>query len=58
VNGDVKILRAIVNCARCGLDHENVQARPFARPPAKRHTHWATCPVTGEPILIGVKVVR
>lgn len=58
MNGDVKVVRAIVNCARCGLDHENIEARPFSRRPWNKFTHWLICPETGEPILVGVKVVR
>lgn len=47
----------IGNCSRCGQDHE-VQpmafTRPFAPPEAAPvvWSKWATCPTTGDPILI------
>lgn len=51
------VIGAIVNCARCGADHEDLTARAFVRPPSKRHTHYATCPNTEQPILVGIAVV-
>lgn len=42
-------------CARCGEDHDVdvfvLHTAPPNEPPA---THWATCPRTGEPILVTV----
>ncbi len=40
----------IVNCARCGETHTQVEARPFTKRTG-RHTHFAACPTNGEPIL-------
>lgn len=37
-------------CARCGESHEDVVARPLTR--QVYYTHWAPCPVNGEPMLI------
>ena len=44
----------VQNCARCGKDHEHILFVPFARPAGENSewTHWATCPVTSEPILM------
>lgn len=44
----------INNCARCGGSHR-VVFKKLARPMTEsRHTHWALCPVTDEPILMRV----
>ena len=40
----------IGKCARCGKDHEHLLFVPVLCP-AKEWTHWASCPVTSEPIL-------
>lgn len=42
-------------CARCGGEHR-VEFREFARP-AGQYTHWASCPETGDPILLEIVVV-
>lgn len=48
-------------CPRCGEPHLDVVFKPLGRPSiskldgvegAVRHSHWATCPTTGEPILM------
>ncbi|MFZ5440473.1 MAG: hypothetical protein ACOZQL_10720 [Myxococcota bacterium] len=50
----------VLSCARCGGNHENIETFAFTNPiaPAElapfKWTHWAMCPVKGEPILIGV----
>ena len=44
---------SVTGCARCGENHEMLTAHPFTRPPDKTITHWAICPKTDEPILIG-----
>lgn len=47
----------IKNCARCGGDHDEVESsvleHPFMPPEAGgiAWTHWAPCPVNGQPIL-------
>lgn len=46
-------------CARCDGDgHPGLTFRRFARPielpPVHVLTHWATCPTTGEPIVLRV----
>lgn len=46
------------NCARCGQTHTGLEAKRFVRPIFDDDgydlvfTHWATCPITGDPILI------
>jgi hypothetical protein len=42
----------IVNCARCGLTHADVDLLPLAN--HDRFTHYATCPVTNQPIMVQV----
>ena len=44
----------VTTCARCGEDHERVVFKRLTRP-GKRHTHWAKCPVNGEPIMLFIK---
>lgn len=43
-------------CARCGLNHTGLVWVPFSRPPTGPDgvvwTHWAICPVSGDPILM------
>jgi len=42
-------------CARCGGDHDDLTYRPFSRPIPDvdgAFTHWASCPETGDPILM------
>jgi hypothetical protein len=45
-------------CARCGGDHDKLEARPLAQPFAPSEavgttwTHWATCPTNGDPIMV------
>jgi hypothetical protein len=45
----------IYGCARCdGEGHNNIVFCRFDRPAGTNgeYTHWATCPTTGEPILM------
>jgi hypothetical protein len=43
------------SCARCGGDHD-VEFKPLTHPVVDTDgttwTHWAPCPVNGEPILM------
>lgn len=52
---------AVRGCARCGGDHDKVLFRRLSRGPIKtetgQRTHWAECPVNGEPILLSVEQV-
>ncbi len=46
-----------VGCARCGDDHKNLSTIAFFRPILDHKDGlawrwWATCPTTGDPILI------
>lgn len=41
----------VQKCARCGEDHE-VEFFELKNPTDSFQTHWATCPVTGEPIMM------
>lgn len=46
----------LVGCARCDGDgHRNLTFKKFMLPAGEddEWTHWATCPMTGEPILMG-----
>ena len=43
----------VCNCARCGNDHEKVFFVTFTRAP-EGFTHWGTCPISEEPILMTV----
>ena len=53
-----KKLKSVSGCARCGGSHENLALHtfkvPFAPPEARGVVwdRWATCPATGDPILI------
>jgi hypothetical protein len=38
-------------CARCGMDHQRLPFRKLGNP-NDQFTHWATCPGTGEPIMM------
>jgi hypothetical protein len=48
----------IVGCARChGDGHTELVFRRLAHPVESSEvplTHWATCPTTGEPILLAI----
>jgi|AntRauTorcE11897_2_1112592.scaffolds.fasta_scaffold03267_15 hypothetical protein len=48
---------SIKGCARCKEDYEDLTAKPFTHPVEMvgegiRFYHWATCPVTEEPIIV------
>lgn len=47
---------AVRKCPRCGESHES-EFVPFGRA-AGPYTHWAMCPVQGEPILHMEKPTR
>ena len=47
---DSKLKLLVNNCARCGGDH-HVEFRKFSQA-CENWTHWASCPETGEPILM------
>lgn len=58
-------IRGIRGCARCGGSHAVLWAKRFDRPPPTDHAFWATCPTSGDPILVrwdgdfdGAEVVR
>jgi hypothetical protein len=40
----------IKNCPRCRGDHQSMYITAF-RLPSSKWTHWALCPLTGEPVL-------
>lgn len=48
---DSGIVVTVVNCARCGRKHVNLEFALFTQP-CGRNTHWAVCPVVYEPILL------
>jgi len=41
----------LIECARCGLPHRHLVVSRLGRP-CLEYTHWAPCPVTGEPVLV------
>lgn len=52
-----KIIVPVKCCARCEKDHEPMCFLPFkrpAQPPFEKLTHWASCPTTGEPIMLSI----
>lgn len=51
VRGPVLLIPKLAQCARCMLAHLEVRAVELTRP-AGEWTHWAACPMTGEPIMV------
>lgn len=48
----------LTNCARCGENHDRgLCFVPIVGTPIPGATHWATCPATGQPILMRVEGV-
>jgi hypothetical protein len=49
-------MSAVRHCARCGLDHKEIEWKHFTRPIEDEDgtvwTMWAPCPTNGEPILM------
>lgn len=57
VNDAPSLSVPVLNCARCGENHENIVFLRFARPILKEDgeidvTHWGMCPTNQEPILL------
>jgi hypothetical protein len=51
------MLAHIKNCARCGHDHPGLLFRQLKRVGqalGSEWSHWASCPETGEPIMLAV----
>ena len=48
------LIPKIRGCARCGGEHVHVIAQEFSRKETAPSTHWALCPVSGDPVLINV----
>lgn len=44
-------MTTVQNCSRCNGNHE-VEFQELRHPTDSFQTHWAPCPVTGEPILM------
>lgn len=49
-----QIVLDVGNCARCRENHEGLVFRKLRRPVSSEQTHWATCPTTGEPIILRI----
>lgn len=57
-----KLTSSIADCARCGNEHLDLEFAELVRPIelaqragggyAIKITHWAPCPMTGEPVLM------
>jgi hypothetical protein len=43
---------SIQHCARCDGDHEDLELHRLSN--HEKYTHWAMCPVLGQPILVAV----
>lgn len=48
------VLSSVTSCARCGGNHTGLPLKQFERPP-EWGTAWATCPTTGDPILVHIQ---
>lgn len=52
----------IRQCARCGRDHAALPflrlQRPMEDADGVDWTHWATCPTTGEPVLMFIRTTE
>lgn len=47
----------INNCARCGLDHDNLEFEELEHScPSddEAYTHWAGCPTNGQPVMLEI----
>jgi hypothetical protein len=44
------VLPLLIGCARCMGNHPGIVFKPLTIP--GRHSHWAPCPATGEPIMM------
>lgn len=45
-------IERISNCARCGQTHDDLELKPLSNHPT--FTHFTTCPILNEPVLIQV----
>lgn len=52
MNADLSEIR---DCARCGETHSRLLWKSFDRPTKDGYDWWATCPVSGDPILMKVE---
>lgn len=53
-------LISVEDCARCGRFHSDLKCVKFKNGPYVEHdgtvnSHWTTCPVTGDPIIVEMK---
>ena len=49
----VKVIIIKINiCPRCFETHETIKAMEFKNNPINNADYWASCPTTGEPVLI------
>lgn len=45
----------VINCARCGSDHQQLKMKKMLKPikiARSVWTHWALCPLSQDPILV------
>ena len=49
----MKKIVSITCCARCGLDHKDLEFSPLTIPDPE-FQWWAPCPTNGEPVLMQV----
>lgn len=42
-------------CPRCEGEHRQLPVKRLSKPTYDGFTHWAVCPVTGDPILFSFK---
>lgn len=48
------IVPLLIWCARCGQNHANIVFKKLLRP-CEHMTYWASCPQTGEPIMLKIE---
>jgi hypothetical protein len=49
------LVAKLIGCARCDQDHVNLPFKQLKKPVVTygdTYTHWCSCPVNGEPILL------
>lgn len=53
----MEVVTSVQNCARCDGDHKSLSFKEMRSPiecGSVDLTHWAVCPVTGDPVLLRI----
>lgn len=48
---ELNATRPLLDCPRCGKDHEAIEATELVDKTRSAQTHWGFCPTTLEPVL-------